>query len=285
MLQSSVAERVVQPGAIFADVVVGIDGSRGSAEAARQAIALAGPGTPVRFVAIYHDLETDLGEPPTVLSRESAQEALKEVSREAARAGIEFSSALLSGSRVSEVLRAEARDSDLLVLGSSGGTRIGGIMLGGTVTQIAHRGERPLLVARRATDHGSFPESVLLASDGSPGSWAAARAAARLVTARGAEMRVVYVSDGAHSGRHRQFLRQLMMLEEQCGEIPSIQDKPGSVPERICQAAQGFQASVIVMGRRGLSGLAALGSVSERVVHRAPCSVLVIPPDPEDELT
>lgn len=284
MLQSSVVERVVQPGAIFSDVVVGIDGSRGSAEAARQAIGLAEPDTRVRFVAIYHELETDLDE-PTALSRERAQEALKEVSGQAARAGIEFSSALLSGTRVSEVLREETRHSDLLVLGSSGGTRVGGIMLGGTVTQIAHRGERPLLVARRATDHGNFPESVLLASDGSPGSWAAARAAARLVAARTAELRVVYVSDGTHSKRHRQFLRQLMMLEEQCGEIPSIQDKPGSVPERICQAAQGFQASVIVMGRRALSGIAALGSVSERVVHRAPCSVLVIPPDPEDELT
>jgi nucleotide-binding universal stress UspA family protein len=280
--QSSVVERAVEPGAIFANVVVGVDGSRGSAEAARQAIGLADSGTQVRFVAIHHELETDLDE-PTALNREKAQEALKEVSGQAARAGIEFSSALLSGTRVSEVLRKEARDSDLLALGSSGGTRIGGIMLGGTVTQIAHRAEHPLLVARRATDNGHFPESILLASDGSPGSWAAARAAARLVVARAAELRVVYVSNGAHTERHRQFLRQLMMLEELCGEIPSIQDKPGSVPERICQAAQGFQASVIVMGRRALSGIAALGGVSERVVHRAPCSVLVLPPDPEDE--
>ncbi|MGE5407272.1 MAG: universal stress protein [Syntrophothermus sp.] len=31
------------------------------------------------------------------------------------------------------------------------------------------------------------------------------------------------------------------------------------------------------IGRRGVSGIKALGSVSERVVHRAPCSVLVMP--------
>jgi nucleotide-binding universal stress UspA family protein len=35
-------------------------------------------------------------------------------------------------------------------------------------------------------------------------------------------------------------------------------------------------ADLIVMGSRGLHGLSALGSVSERVAHRAACSVLVV---------
>jgi hypothetical protein len=35
---------------------------------------------------------------------------------------------------------------------------------------------------------------------------------------------------------------------------------------------------LIVVGSRGLHGPRALGSVSERVAHRAPCSVLVVRP-------
>ena len=36
------------------------------------------------------------------------------------------------------------------------------------------------------------------------------------------------------------------------------------------------QADLVVIGSRGLHGLASLGSVSERVAHRARCSVLVV---------
>lgn len=46
---------------------------------------------------------------------------------------------------------------------------------------------------------------------------------------------------------------------------------------RICQLAHSWEADLIVLGRRGRSGLAeiVLGSVSNYVVHHAPCSVLV----------
>jgi len=46
---------------------------------------------------------------------------------------------------------------------------------------------------------------------------------------------------------------------------------------RICELAQSWGADLIVLGRRGRSGLAeiVLGSVSNYVVHHAPCSVLV----------
>jgi nucleotide-binding universal stress UspA family protein len=48
----------------------------------------------------------------------------------------------------------------------------------------------------------------------------------------------------------------------------------------ICEMAQEWQASLIIVGRRGHSGLveAFVGSVSNYVVHHAPCDVLVIQP-------
>lgn len=50
---------------------------------------------------------------------------------------------------------------------------------------------------------------------------------------------------------------------------------PGSL---ICQAARDWQADLIVLGRRGRRGLSEvlLGSVSNYVIHHAPCSVLVV---------
>lgn len=46
----------------------------------------------------------------------------------------------------------------------------------------------------------------------------------------------------------------------------------------ICDLARSWQADLIVLGRRGLKGFAELiaGSVSNYVVHHAPCSVLVV---------
>ncbi len=53
----------------------------------------------------------------------------------------------------------------------------------------------------------------------------------------------------------------------------------------LCEAAQSQGADLIVLGRRGRKGLteALLGSVSNYVLHHAPCSVLVIQTTVESE--
>jgi nucleotide-binding universal stress UspA family protein len=40
--------------------------------------------------------------------------------------------------------------------------------------------------------------------------------------------------------------------------------------------AASHDADLLVLGSRGLHGLKALGSVSERVAHRAECSTLIV---------
>lgn len=52
----------------------------------------------------------------------------------------------------------------------------------------------------------------------------------------------------------------------------------GEAGSLVCDVAKSWEADLIVVGRRGRSGLAEvlLGSVSNYVVHHAPCSVLVI---------
>ncbi len=58
-------------------------------------------------------------------------------------------------------------------------------------------------------------------------------------------------------------------------EFSQITGHPSST---ICNFAQSCHADVIVIGRRGFSGLKEifLGSVSNYVVHHAPCSVLLV---------
>ena len=51
----------------------------------------------------------------------------------------------------------------------------------------------------------------------------------------------------------------------------------GHATKEIVEAARAKGASLIVAGRRGLRGIKALGSVSERVVSGAECSVLLVP--------
>lgn len=58
-------------------------------------------------------------------------------------------------------------------------------------------------------------------------------------------------------------------------QINQISGSPGRI---ICELARSWGADVIVTGRRGRSGLSELflGSVSNYVMHHAPCSVLTV---------
>lgn len=262
-----------KPAPPFDDVLCAVDGSRGSAEAVRQAAALCGS---LRLVAVSHEVR--FGKHAQVdLSEHRAREALDDAVHAARRLGVRASTELLRGAPTSDLLLADAAKHDLLVVGCHGGSRAGGIMLGSTATQVAHRTERPALIARRTADGRDFPQTVLLATDGSPGSWAAARVATRISRSRGSELRLVHVPDGMHPERYREVLKQLTEIEKATGSTPAVVDNPGHVAERIGAAARAAQSSLIVIGRRGVGGVKALGSVSERVVHRAPCSVLAVP--------
>jgi len=260
----------------FADILCAVDGSRGSSEAVRQAIALCGPGTKLSFLAISHTVGVGLSAQAD-LSEPRARDALRDASWLAQKAGVHASTDLRAGAPPSDLLLSAREGHDLLVLGCHGGSRAGGIMLGSTATQIAHRTEGALLVARRTVDDGDFPRSLLLATDGSSGSWAATRTATRVAQACLSELRVVHVPDGTHPERYREVLRQIAVIEKLTGVIPLVIDTPGHPAERISEAARVGQSSLIVIGRRGLRGVKALGSVSERIMHRAPCSVLIVP--------
>ncbi len=53
----------------------------------------------------------------------------------------------------------------------------------------------------------------------------------------------------------------------------------GDIAQQILEHAKKFQSEVIVLGRHGHSGLLSklLGTVSETVLHKSPCPVLLVP--------
>ncbi len=204
-----------------------------------------------------------------------ARAVLDEAASIAREDKLESSVSLLRGTKLSDLLLAEAAGHDLLVAGCRGGSRNGDMALGSTTGRLARHAEVPLLIARRTIDTGNFPQSVLLATDGSDGSTAPARVATRLAKARGSALRLAYVPDGRRAERYREVLKQQALIELITGSFPKIAEDSGHVADRICDEAKGYHASMIVIGRRGLGGVKSLGSVSERVLQRAQCSVLV----------
>lgn len=83
----------------------------------------------------------------------------------------------------------------------------------------------------------------------------------------------------------RKSLDDLQLWLQQYGEVASHQGIPtefdylcGEPGPSICEAAQTWGADMVVVGRRGRRGLSEilLGSVSNYVLHHAPCSVLTV---------
>jgi nucleotide-binding universal stress UspA family protein len=92
------------------------------------------------------------------------------------------------------------------------------------------------------------------------------------------------VYENQQSGIQYQLQEAASMLE-QYAEIARSQNitvevdyRLGDPGECTCQIAERWGANLIAIGRRGRKGLAEalLGSVSNHVLHNAPCSVLVI---------
>lgn len=264
-MSNPVAEQWQSP---FGRVLVGIDGSDESLEAARQAAilvdgeltllasydvapAVGGTGVGVPF---YQDTDVQQAAATAALERAQAGVAVPAVGK------------VVFG-RAADALLAEVEQEQqqLLVVGSHGHGRVTGLVLGSTANEVIRKLPCSVLVARRRGGGDRFPTKVVVGVDGSAGS-ASAYAAARHVCERfDAELWPV-VAHGGEVDRG-----QVDLIVE--GRREELQDEP--VAALVAAAAD---ADLLVVGSRGLKGLRALGSVSERVAHQASSSVLIVHP-------
>jgi nucleotide-binding universal stress UspA family protein len=269
----------VRPDApLFARVLCGIDGSRASLEAARQAAVLSAGGE-LRLVAVTWTT----GAGPTEMSalgESRARAALEAAAAAASEAGATPATELIHAPHPADALLAQAAGADLAVVGTHGGSRSAGILLGSVASRLVHSAAAPVLIARRPPHEEAPMARIVLASEGSQGSFAAADLTGRIAARFGSSVILVSVGGQPGAAEREALAVQAAGLLEATGVKPAVVEPHGKPAERIAEAARDDEAALVVIGSRGLGGLKALGSVSERVVHAAPCSVLVARPRP-----
>jgi nucleotide-binding universal stress UspA family protein len=82
----------------------------------------------------------------------------------------------------------------------------------------------------------------------------------------------------------REWLQRCAQQAIDRGVIAEYECRVGEPGVQTCELADSWNADLVIVGRRGREGLseALLGSVSNYVVHNAPCSVLVVQDQTQD---
>ena len=138
----------------------------------------------------------------------------------------------------------------------------------------------------------SFPNKILLASDGSEDADLVARAAIKLSNRTAAELHVVHVWHDVPTPHLHSFVRaqlgqeaeevlnkQLERIEQAGGTVAKVHLREGRTIDEILDLSEELEVGLLIVGSRGLGrvGRILLGSVSEGIVNHARRPVLVVP--------
>lgn len=249
---------------VFEKIVCAVDRTPESLEAVRQAERLAPAGAELTLVSVSEShlaVHTGPSAPDWVRRLDEEAQAALDAARTIAG---EAETVLLHGRAADQFVRAVAdRGATLAAVGSRETSRAAGILIGAVATRILHEAPCSVLVARAG--EWPWPRSIVVGLDGSDGSLAAAVVAHDVAARTGSTVRLLVARGASPADVAADALTKLGH------DIDFTDAKP--VPA-LLEAAR--NADLLVVGSRGVTGLRALGSVSERVAHRAPCSLLVV---------
>jgi nucleotide-binding universal stress UspA family protein len=197
------------------------------------------------------------------------------------------------------ILLDAAGGADMLVVGSRGRGGFAGLVLGSVSQQCVQHAGCPVVIVRRehlpaeARPKEKATERIVVGVDGSEAARTALRWALDEAHLRNATVEVVHgwhvpQLDGVqygdlNPGKFERDARQL--LDRMVGGADAA-GVPAVEPILVCDGAAralldtAKGADLLVVGSRGRGGFTGLllGSVSQQVVHHAPCPVVVIPP-------
>jgi nucleotide-binding universal stress UspA family protein len=261
---------------VLARIVCGIDGTPAATDAALQAAQVADASSQLLLVAVVDEASlaaatagaSGIVMPPAAadLGSESLEDAAQLV--RGLRPGLHVETRVLDGPVLPTLLGALSDEqATLAVVGRHGHSRLAGLMLGSAMTTLLHEALCAVLVAGPLAEDGSFPRSIAVGYDGSDEAGEAVRAAARLARRTEATLDALCATGGKEVEVDR---IQAALADVAPGVALSVVD------EDPVHALVEPGVDLVVVGHRGLHGVKALGSVSERVAHRADCSVLVV---------
>jgi nucleotide-binding universal stress UspA family protein len=272
-------------------ILVGYDGSPGSEKAlfwaarearAREAVltvcqawALGYPAPPTEVAALD-------------LARRSGERTLARGLRQArAIMGFLEVQPLLAAGPAASALCERSAGAEMVVVGSRGCGGLAGLLLGSVSSQVAAHARGRIVVVRghwRPTA-GYVPGPVVAGVDGSAVSQAAVTFAAEEAAFRGTALLAVCAladSAGSLGGAHlleEDFMQAIGRCEKEHPGVAVHRLVADGTP-RAALLATAHDAQMLVVGSRGRGGVRGmmLGSVSQAVLHHAPCPVSVVHP-------
>ncbi len=203
----------------------------------------------------------------------------------------------LEGDPREEIIRAaDDTAADLIVMGCRGAGGSTSTGMGSVAATVARYADCAVLVTR---GEPRPVRSVVVALDGSDASWQALRFVSSLELEAGARVRLVHVMDEAEIPeslvRRRLHTELEQRLAERRVEVERLLEaaartigargrvvdravRVGNAGAEIIRAASEAEADLVVAGARGLGTVKRLllGSVSEQLLRRAACPVLVV---------
>jgi nucleotide-binding universal stress UspA family protein len=285
-------------------VVVGVDGSESALHAVRWAAREAERrGAPLRLVNVCHLMPVrhprEISPPADYQAAvlEQGRHWLAEASAAAHDAvpGLPVVTDLRTGI-AADMLVAESRSAQLLVLGSRGLGGFTSMLVGSVAVALSAHGHCPVVVMHSATEDGTPPVHgpVVVGVDGSELSDAALTFAFEAAAARGVPLVALHtwldvnaagawaVLPGTIDWEWLQQEEEKLLAERLVAwrdKFPGVEVRPLVVRDRpdraLLEHAAGAQ--LIVVGSRGRGTVAGmgLGSVSQTLLHHAECPVAV----------
>jgi nucleotide-binding universal stress UspA family protein len=276
----------LSPTGRFERILLATDGSEFSAGAERVAIEMCKMGQAALTVttSVLSSPEFDtMGSSEAQARKESeASGHLDRVEAEASRAGIACTKVIRYGDDPYKDILSEAEhvNADLIVVGRRGRRGLARLMLGDATLKVISMAKCSVMVVPKAAN--MWKNRLLLATDGSRSSDAAAVAAMKIAHCCKTPITVLSAEVPSHSAERRAEARAIVQrvvrhLKDDGTEAEPLVET-GEAHHVVLDAAKKQGADLIVMGSHGRTsmGRLLLGSNSERVIGRAECPVLVV---------
>ncbi len=275
----------LSPTGRFERILLATDGSDYSDGAQRVAIAMCAEGgarlTVMTAVLSSPEL-SEIGPSQMAQMEAEAAEHLDAVAAEATRQGVDCDKVIRYGDDPYREIVAEAEESnvDLIVVGRRGKRGLARLMLGDATVKVIGDASCSVLVVPRTGE--MWKRRILLCTDGSRSSDAAATAAARISECCGSPLTVLSVEVPAHSEERQAeaaaIVDRVLSFYREAGLEADGLVRRGTAHDVIAEVAGELGADLIIMGSHGRTGWGRLllGSNSERVIGNATCPVLVV---------